>query len=88
MAVHSLRLSELASLSDSEKSQAMSRFLHKSGTPNGQLAELDRRIATFERVYETTSEMMRAELASGTRKETAEICQWLMLLELRERVSR
>ncbi len=88
MAVRTLKLSEVALLPAERKSQVLSDFVRVSSEANGELKELDRRIAAFERVYETTSENMQAELTSGVRKETAEICQWLMLIELQKRVSR
>jgi len=86
MSVKSLQLSEVAKLSDKDKDKAYKEFLHATASLNGELEELDRRIASFERVYEVSSETMQQELLNGRRKETAEIGQWLLLIELRNRV--
>lgn len=57
------------------------------GKPNGEISAINEQIRNFERRYETSSASLRSELTAGKRHETAEICQWLMLLKLRDRLA-
>lgn len=50
------------------------------------LKVLNERIAAFEEQFGISSYTMRRELKADTRKETFEICQWLMVLNLKERL--
>lgn len=86
MSIKALNLSEVAKLNESEQKQSYSAFLRGRHTLNGELTELDKRIADFERVYESSTETMIKRLQSGQQAETAEIGRWLMLVELRNRV--
>jgi len=56
-----------------------SRAAREKGSPS-----LERRIRAFEMRYEMTSDELRRRLASGDQAETAEICEWLLLLAARE----
>lgn len=54
------------------------REAREKGSPS-----LEARIRAFERRYEMTSEHLLARLRSGEQRETAEICEWLVLLAAR-----
>jgi hypothetical protein len=86
MSVLTLDLSEVSKLPENERQARYSDFMRVGIVPNGEMAELDRQITAFERVYEVSSDTMQQQLAAGRIRETAEICRWLMLLELRNRV--
>lgn len=85
-----VRLSELATMRPEEFRAAAaelrqaSRQAKKSGSP-----PLDRRIRAFEVRYEMSSDQMLRRLNAGEQNETAEICEWLLLLAARgERAQR
>lgn len=50
-----------------------------------QKADLDSRIAAFEMRYEMSSGTMLERIKNQQLKETAEICTWMMLLDVRRR---
>ena len=54
-----------------------------SREPNGELRELDRKLAEYEQKYGRTSAEMAGDVAAGVQAETWEICQWLMTYHLR-----
>jgi hypothetical protein len=81
-----LRLSEIANLPEAERKRLYTEFMRNGIVPNGEVEELDRQVAAFEQVYEVSSDTMQRQIAEGSRRETAEIGRWLMLLELRNRV--
>jgi hypothetical protein len=51
--------------------------------PNGELTELDRKLAAYEKTYGVSSAEMVERVASGKQRETWDICQWLMTYHLR-----
>lgn len=84
---YSVKLSELRKMSEEERVEAIDKLVEAAyGPPNGQLEDLETQIRKFEFRYETSSERMLKELSEGSRKETAEITSWLMLLRLRENI--
>jgi hypothetical protein len=56
------------------------------GKPNGELRDVDSRIHAFETRFGVDSATLRSEVASGKRPETWDVCQWLMLLQERDRL--
>lgn len=80
-----VRLSELANMSPAEFREATAALLRAShhtrahGSPS-----LERRIRAFEVRYEMSSEELYRRLAKGEQRETADICEWLLLLAARE----
>lgn len=58
--------------------------LATQNAPNGELRQLEDEVEAFEKKFGFDSETMQAQLASGTLRETWEICQWLMTLRLRD----
>jgi hypothetical protein len=87
MAVKTLRLADLKGLSPAELTARAEEFASDQGAPlNGEASLLHNRIAAFETRYEMSSETMRKHLADRTLKETADICAWSMLLNLRDKL--
>ena len=83
--MESIRLSDLRRLSTEEQEAYFERCSQATDF-NGELAALDARIARFEQIYEMSSETLLARMRSREQRETNEICTWLMLLDLRDRV--
>ena len=82
-----LNLTEFGVLSPTQQADCVQRWVAARSEPlNGQLAELDAKIASFETRYEMSSESMCQKLSDGSLPETADICSWQILLELRGRV--
>lgn len=79
--------SELRKLSKGEREAKLQELARAAQEPpNGQLRDLNAQIRQFEQRYDKDSATMRNELASGALQETADICQWLHLLNLRDRI--
>ncbi len=81
----SVKLSDLREMCEEGRRRALSSLVQAAlDTPNGKDGdELDAQIREFERRYQTSSPMME-ELATGKRRETAEVASWLMLIRLKE----
>ena len=86
----SLRLSELAGLSEAERDRRLAALVAETRKPVSleAICALDKRIAAFEAQHGITSAVMRQQLAAGTRKETYAVCQWLMAIALRDSMER
>jgi hypothetical protein len=84
-----VKLSSLAGLSDEELRGVVAR-LHQAADrrPNGELERVCARIRAYEQKYDVTSETMRHEVGDGLRRETSDVCQWLLLLDLRAHLER
>lgn len=83
-----ISLSDLQDMAPEEREEVLGGLIEGARAPvNGQLTDIDARIAEFERIYELPSDEMVAEVDSGDRKETDEIASWLMLLRVRKRVA-
>ena len=83
-----LRLSELYNLSPAEKANRLAALVERRNRPlSGELADLERQIAQYETRYEMSSESMSEQLGQNKIRETAEIGQWLILLDLRDRLA-
>ena len=83
-----LRLADLSTMSESARNDALSGLVRRAtAAPNGQLAALDAEIRVFEVRHGMISSEMQAAFKVGTVQDTAEIAQWLFLLQLRECVS-
>jgi hypothetical protein len=54
--------------------------------PQDSITKLSKAIKGYEEQYKLTTEALIAELDAGTRYETFEVCQWLMLAGLRQRL--
>jgi hypothetical protein len=87
-AERAVRFSDLREMSEAERGRVLDVLVEGARSPaNGRIADLDARIAEFERRYELPSTEMVAEVRSGVRKETDDIASWLMLLKVRKRVA-
>ena len=81
----SVRLSVLAAMSPAEfrgQVAALARAQQQAMATGSE--PLDARIRVFERRYEMTSEALVERLRRGEQRETAEICEWLLLLAARK----
>jgi hypothetical protein len=86
MSVKTLKLSDVAQLPQGQRYEKYAQFLRNRRTTNGEIVELNRRVAKYESVYEMSSAKMIERLKAGTLKETADIGRWLTLIELLARV--
>lgn len=85
---YSVRLSELRDMSEKERAERLSQLVQATREPaDGGLEELNARISEYEDRYEISSEDLMKEIYQGTRAETAEIADWLLLLYVRERAN-
>ena len=83
----SLRLSELRGMAPVDRESRIARLAAALNRPlNGELTHLNERIAAYEAHYEISSEHMRELFDAQKYPEHADICDWLMLLKLRERL--
>ena len=81
----SYRLSDLAAMTPAEQEVALDVLVAATRASNGTgSAVLNARIRRFEERYEMPSDEMLRRLASGTLEETAEIAEWLFLLDARQ----
>lgn len=77
----------LKAMPEAQRAEAMLKLVRDArAVPNGELKEVNERIADFERRFDIDSERMRAEVSEGARREDWEICQWLMLMKRRSRL--
>lgn len=75
-------------LTSAEQEASVKALLDARQVPlNGEVRELDARIAEYQQRFGMSSDEMRGKLASGDLVETVDICRWLMLLKLRDRVA-
>jgi len=81
-----VRLADLQAMTPIEREQAVSRLAAEAlGAPNGRAVAVAARIRGFEKQYEVSSDTLLSELRAGSRKETAEVAEWLFLLQLQRR---
>ena len=82
-----LKLSELNSMSNEQRGQALGCLLKGACDPTDQelqqqLGDIQTEIDRYERKYRIVSADLRQKLLSGEIQESADICSWLMLLKL------
>lgn len=81
---HRIKLSELAHMTPEEFRAEVSSLARAQETAEREGSpSLDARIRRFEVRYEMSSEELLDRLAAGTQRETADICDWLLLLAAR-----
>ena len=81
-------LSRLKSASPYRRDELLSGLVSGARAPvNGYADRLDGRIAEYERRYELTSAEMVGQVENGALRETDDIASWLMLLNVRNRVT-
>jgi hypothetical protein len=84
-----IKLAEFSSLPTHETKQRVDDLVRGSVSPSPELLEeqrknLDDQIRLMEEQHGLSSEKMRHALKNGAIQETADICRWLMLLEIRD----
>jgi len=84
----SIRMAELAALEPEARAERLREFVAATRQPpNGELAEAEAEIRTFEQRAGVDSDTMRREVSEGRRPETWDVCEWLLLLEERDRLA-
>lgn len=82
--MHSVKLSDLATMTAAEREAQLARLVQAATTKGAQdTSVLDARIRRYELRYEMSSETLLERLKRGEQKETAEIANWLFLLNVR-----
>jgi len=81
------KLSQISTSSVEERAAAISNLISSAFSPDKEYVrqksnEIGSRIKKFERRYEMSSKAMKQQLSTGSIKETAEICSWLLLLKV------
>lgn len=81
-------LKELSSMSDTEREKVLQELIKAAMLPptTEELAELDTKIAAYESKYNLSSDKIHTSIDDGSLKETSEVCAWIMLVELRNRL--
>ena len=83
--LNQIQADALAQMSADERKEQLDALVEQARTANGSsMAYLNSRIKAFEFRYEMTSVMMLNKLEDGTQKETADIAEWLFLLDALE----
>ena len=83
--LNQIQADALAQMSAEERKEQLDALAEQTRTANGSsTAYLKSRIKAFELRYEMTSEAMLDKLKAGTQKETADIAEWLFLLDALE----
>jgi len=86
--MQTVRFSELARLEPEEKSRRLGELVQATRLPvNGELATVDAALRGYEQRHGFDSETMRRRLTSGELSESTDVCEWLMLLNLRNRLA-
>lgn len=85
---YSVRVSDIAAMSEEEKAEAASRLIPGAADRIGdQAAQIEAEISSFEDKYEITSEVLMDTLYEDTYPETAEVAtdvgRWVTLLHIR-----
>lgn len=87
--IRSVRISDLGKMEPNKRSRVLDTLVRATqGPPNGEVAQLTERIRRFETDYGMSSQSMRSALSDGSLRETTEICEWLMLLGMRDRIGK
>ena len=82
---HAVKSSELRRMSPERQEEAIQELARAARSqPNGEARDLDQQIHAYEEKFGLSSEDLRRELAQGKRKESWEVCKWLMLLDQRD----
>jgi len=85
----SVHLADLRRLSDEERSEKLKAVARATrNPPNREVRQINLEIRTHEDRFGFSSDELRRRLAAGEQRETDDVCRWLMLLALRERVEK
>lgn len=83
-----INLKELASMDDKQREKLFKELIRVAMLPPTaeELAELDAKIKAYESKYNLSSDKIHSSIDDGSLKETDEVCSWLMLVGLRNRL--
>lgn len=83
-----LPLAQLKSMSTERRRQALGGLIAAArGPANGEVRLVEDKVRAYEARFDCSSETMRERVARGDLKETADVCDWLMLLDLQARLA-
>ena len=83
----SVTISELKMMSLTRREAYLAELMTATKTaPNGEIADLNERIRAFEEKHGMDSHKLREKLDKGEIRETVDVCKWLMLLTIRDRL--
>ncbi len=80
---HQVRMSELSNMDPGQRTRALESLVRATRSGRVNSSALDARIRKLEQRYEISSADLRKQLREGRMKETAEIAEWLFLLDAR-----
>ena len=84
-----LKADEVRSLPGPQQDSRLREFaVAIDAKPNGELREVIARIASLEKKVGSDTATVMRQLAEGARRETWEVCQLLMLVRERDRLSK
>jgi hypothetical protein len=83
-----IKLAEYGKLPRPEQDKKLREMLAATKQPSNDVEALNEEISVFEQRYEVASDRMRSDLRRGKRQETWDVCQWLLTLNLRDRLAR
>jgi hypothetical protein len=79
-----MMLADLEGITEEELEERVHAFVENAEAQIPDLDELTQRIQDYEKQHGLTTIELRAGLKNGTVLETAKICDWLILAELRD----
>jgi hypothetical protein len=83
----SVKISDLKVMSQPQQERRMADLVKSTGRiPNGEIRDLDDQIAKYEKKFGFDTRTLREKLATGEINETLAICDWLMLVNIRDRL--
>lgn len=86
--IRAVKIAELGTMEPDKRTRVLTSLVRATReAPNGEVRQLEERIERFEREFDMSSHAMRHSLAQGEIRETTEVCEWLMLLDLRDRIA-
>lgn len=80
-------LSELSVMAPGQQDRRMDALVRSADRlPNGEISRLDAAILEYETRFGISTSDLRQRLADGEIDETADVCEWLMVAGVRERL--
>lgn len=86
MTRNSLNLADLSGLPSETVSARVQQFVQNRHPINGELLKIEAAIRDYETRYEMSSAVMLQRIEQAQLEDTADICRWQMLIEMRDRV--
>ena len=83
----SLSLAQLKTMSNEHREQQLGELVAATRQPpNGEVKSVQKKLHSYEMRHGIKSDELRHKVASGEVKENADVCLWLMLLDLQDRL--